>query len=290
MTEPRTLGGILGFAIGDALGAPVEGLPPPPVPVRDMTGGGPCNRKAGCVTDDTCQALAVARSLIGRGGFDPEDILHGLLEMYRRDPGFYGPTSTAVFEQILRGVPGDQAARRVHEARGSRSNGSVMRGPPLGLYFRDPEYVREVSLACSRLTHLDPVTGECSAIVNVMVSRLARGSLPEHALRDALLICGSDEVVGMLSRYWRYPIKPSLDALLTTHAAISVFLSSHSLEEALIGAVNRGGDTDTVGALTGVLSGAHWGYAAIPVRWIEGLQDAAEIRQVAHRLWMTAEQ
>jgi ADP-ribosyl-[dinitrogen reductase] hydrolase len=93
----------------------------------------------------------------------------------------------------------------------------------------------------------------------------------------------------MLSRYWEYSIEPSLDALLATHAALSVFLTAHSIEEALVIAVNHGGDADTVGALTGALSGAHWGYEAIPVRWLESLQAAPEIQQVAHRLWLVAE-
>jgi ADP-ribosyl-[dinitrogen reductase] hydrolase len=280
----------MGLATGDALGAPVESLPPPIVPVRDMVGGGPFHRRAGGITDDTLQALAVARSLIECRRFDPQDMILRLLDAYRQDPGFYGPTSTAVFEQILRGVPPDQASLHVHETTGSRSNGSVMRGSPLGLYFRDPAYVREVSLACSRLTHLDSVAGECSAVVNVMVSRLSRGAPPENALRDALRLCQDEGVIRMLSRFWEYPIDPSLDALLATHAAVSVFLTSPSFEVALTSAINQGGDADTVGALTGALSGAYWGIDAIPARWTDRLQDAEEVWQVADHLWMTAEQ
>jgi ADP-ribosyl-[dinitrogen reductase] hydrolase len=289
LTESRTLGGLLGLATGDALGAPVEGLTPPPVPVRDMTGGGPHHRKAGGLTDDTLQALAVARSLIERHGFDPADLVSRLVDVYRRNPEFFGPTSTGVFEGVLRGIPFDQAARQVHEAGGSRSNGSVMRGPPLGLYYRNPAQVREVSLACSRLTHYDTVAGECSAVVNVMISRLSRGATRERALRDALLECGNEEVRGMLSRYWEYRINPSLDALLATHAAISLFLTAGSFEEALITAVNQGGDADTVGAVTGALAGAYWGVDSIPLRWVYRLQDVESILQVAYLLWRAAE-
>jgi ADP-ribosyl-[dinitrogen reductase] hydrolase len=289
LTESRTMGGLMGLATGDALGAPIESLPPPPVPVRDMTGGGPYHRKVGGITDDTLQALAVARSLIDRRGFDPADLIPRLVNVYRRNPDFFGPTSSAVFEGILQGMSPDQAARRVHEVSGSRSNGSVMRGPPLGLYFRDPVQVREVSLACSRLTHCNPVAGECSAVVNIMVSRMSRGAPREHALRDALLLCENAEVRDTLSRYWEYPVDPSLDALLSTHAAVSLFLAADSLEESLITAVNQGGDADTVGALTGALAGAYWGYTSIPIRWVERLQDAEEIRQVAYELWRMAE-
>jgi ADP-ribosyl-[dinitrogen reductase] hydrolase len=289
LTESRTLGGLVGLATGDALGAPVESFPRPPVPVRDMTGGGPHHRKLGGITDDTLQALAVARSLIKRRMFDPADMMSRLVEAYGQNPGSFGPTSTAVFEQVLRGVPAEQAAQRVHEAAGSRSNGSVMRGPPLGLYFRDPVYVREASLACSRLTHLDPVAGECSAMVNVMVSRMGRGAPREDALRDAILVCENEEVRRVLSRYWVHPVNPALDALLITHAAVSLFFAARSFEEALILAVNQGGDADTVGALTGALGGTYWGIESIPVRWMDRLERVEEIQEVAERLWRVAE-
>jgi ADP-ribosyl-[dinitrogen reductase] hydrolase len=254
-----------------------------------MIGGGPYHRKAGGVTDDTLQAVAVACSLIERHRFDPEDLMSRLIEVYHQNPDFFGPTSSAVFEEILGGTPLEQAARRVHEAGGSRSNGSVMRGPPLGLYFRESTQVRVVSLACSRLTHYDVVTGECSAAINVMVSRMSRGASPQRALQEALQICENSEVRGMLSRYWDYPVEPSLDALLTTHAAVSLFLGADSFEQALITAVNQGGDADTVGALTGALAGAYWGVDSIPIRWLDRLQNADEIHQVAYRLWISAQ-
>ncbi len=279
----------MGLATGDALGAPVESLPPPPVPVRDMIGGGPYHRMPGGITDDTLQALAVARSLIHRRGFDPQDLMLRLIEAYRNHPGFFGPTSTAVFERVMEGMDPCEAALRVHKALGSRSNGSVMRGAPLGIYYRDVTMVRKVSLACSRLTHYDPVAGECSAVVNVMVSRMSRGSPREEALQDALQGCQQEEVREMLSHYGNYSVDPSLDALLTTHAAISVFLSSDSFEDALIAAVNEGGDADTVGAITGALAGGYWGMDEIPARWIDPLQDAEDIRRTAVQLWEVAE-
>jgi ADP-ribosylglycohydrolase len=164
-----------------------------------------------------------------------------------------------------------------------------MRGPPLGLFFRDTVQVREASLACSYLTHRDPVAGECSAVVNIMVSRMSRGAQREHALRDALQGCKDDGVRDMLSRYWEYPVDPSLDALLATHAAVSLFLTTDSFESALIAAVNQGGDADTVGALTGALAGAFFGRESIPVRWVERLPIAERIQQIALQLWKVAE-
>lgn len=179
LQEERVVGMLLGLAVGDAMGAPLEGHPPPSVKVTGMPAGG-------MYTDDTLQALALARSLVVSRGFSPEDCMTRLLEGYLQYPGFYGPTSSAVFRLVLGGVPPLDAAGQVYRTTGgSRSNGSVMRGPPLGIFFSSP-LLEEVSLACSRLTHCDPVAGACSAFVNRMVSDLARGSPREDAFRACL--------------------------------------------------------------------------------------------------------
>ena len=63
------VGALAGLAIGDAMGAPFEGYPPPLRPVTEMRGGGPQMRNAGHYTDDTLQAIAVATSLIHCRGY-----------------------------------------------------------------------------------------------------------------------------------------------------------------------------------------------------------------------------
>lgn len=49
-----------------------------------------------------------------------------------------------------------------------------------------------------------------------------------------------------------------------------------TFEEAIIGAVNHGGDADTIGALTGSLAGARFGYSKIPQIWIDKLDSNAK--------------
>ena len=254
------MGVLLGLAVGDALGAPLEGQPPPARKVREMPAGG-------MYTDDTLQALALARSLVVSRGFSPEDCMARLLEGYLRYPGFYGPTSSAVFSLVMGGMPPRDAAEQVHRTLGgSRSNGSVMRGPPLGVFFSSP-LLEEASLACSRLTHFDPVAGACSAFVNRMVSDLARGSPQGGCLPACLLHVPHPRVLEFLRGFRDHPPDPSLDALLATHCALAVFMGAGSFADAVIRAVNLGGDADTVGAITGSLAGAYWGATAIPPLW-----------------------
>ena len=285
----RAGGALTGLAIGDALGAPLEGLPPYTKTVTDMESGGIHNRIAGNFTDDTLQALAIADSLAFCRGFCPYDIVRRLIYGYRRFPEMYGPTSGAVFELVMEGTDPYRAARIVHRQKGgSRTNGSVMRGPPLGIFYRGTE-VEYYSIRCSELTHADPVAGACSAWLNRMVSDMCRGHSREEALARASRSCGEDEVLGVLGRYDRFDVNPSLDALDTTHAALKIFLHSRSFEEAVVRAVNLGGDTDTIGACCGALAGAFFGIHAIPVRWLSRLNGLSEVTQSAYALWTAAD-
>jgi len=275
------VGVLLGLAVGDALGAPLEGRPPPAIRVTAMPSGG-------MYTDDTLQALALARSLVVSRAFSPDDCMARLLEGYLRYPEFYGPTSSAVFSLVLDGVPPGAAAERVHRILGgSRSNGSVMRGPALGILYSSP-ILEEASLACSRLTHCDPVAGACSAFVNRMVSDLARGHSREAAFRHACSTCRIPEVSGFLRAFRDHAPAPSLDALLATHCALAVFMEGGSFADAVVTAVNLGGDADTIGAVTGALAGAHWGVTAIPLPWRVQLRDHDRITDLAGDLFRVA--
>ena len=208
-----------------------------------------------------------------------------LLAGYQRDPSVYGPTSGRVFELVLGGMDPAAAVLAAHRLSGSsRSNGSVMRGSPIGIFYSGP-LVEACSEACSRLTHFDPVAGACSAFLNRMVSDLCRGASRDQAYGRARSRCRSSEVAAMLGEFRRYDPVPGLDALLATHAALTVFMDGRTFEEMLVTAVNLGGDADTVGALTGTLAGAAFGIAAIPPRWLAALRDLPLVTSTAYRLW-----
>ena len=285
----RAGGALIGLAIGDAMGAPLEGLPPPGRRVRELLPGGRNPRKAGEFTDDTLQALAVAESLAACRGFCPEDILSRMIRDFQRDPSWYGPTSGGVFTLVVQGADPGRAAALVHgRLGGSRTNGSVMRGPPLGIWCAGPE-LEAISCSLSRLTHHDPVAGACSAWVNRMVSDLCRGRSREQAFYRALQRCRSEEVSGYLGQYQAASPVPGLDALEATHASLSVFMDGQDFEEVVSGAVSMGGDADTVGAIAGALAGAAFGVRGIPARWLAGLQDRERVWRAAAGLCEVAQ-
>jgi len=55
----------------------------------------------------------------------------------------------------------------------------------------------------------------------------------------------------------------------------------------VVNAVLGGGDTDTIAAITGVLSGAYNGIEAIPEKWIQKLENKTYIETLAEKLYQT---
>ncbi len=250
-----------------------------------MRPGGRHFRIKGEVTDDTLQAVAVAESLGACRGFDQKDLISRLISGYKKRPEWYGPTSSMFFSLVQSGTLPHLAARLVHKRRGSsRSNGSVMRGFPVGIFYPATR-VYEMSLACSRVTHVDPVAGHCSGFLNTMVSDMCRGIPRKTAFRHARALCTDIEVHAVLGSYEEYTIIPGLDAVECSHAALSCFMNAKTLENALLSAINLGGDADTVGACTGALAGAFWGLDAIPLRWRRDLEGYEELVLLAERVW-----
>ena len=79
----RYQGSLLGLAIGDAMGAPLEFKRPGSFkPVHSMVGGGAFGLKPGEWTDDTSLALCLAESLINCKGFDLKDQLTRYCDWY----------------------------------------------------------------------------------------------------------------------------------------------------------------------------------------------------------------
>jgi ADP-ribosyl-[dinitrogen reductase] hydrolase len=208
-----------------------------------------------------------------------------LIAGYTTSSEWYGPTSSRVFDLVLTGQDPFVAAKNVYSCSGQkRTNGSVMRGPPLGVAFSGPE-LEKVSLLCSRLTHADSTSGWCSAFINRMASRLVRGSPRWPAFEDACHRCGDPEVLGRLVLFREYEPVSSIDPVLSTHAALWAFMTTGSFSEAVGTAAGLGGDADTVAAVCGALAGSYYGISSIPARWRSLLQYQESLIRLADSLY-----
>ena len=292
----RARGCLLGLAVGDALGGPLEFISAEEIvdrhggPVSDMIGGGWLSLRPGQVTDDTDMALALTRSLVERGGYEPEAALVHYLRWFETDPPDVGSTIRGVLSKVVGGVDVGEAARQVHEQSGglSAGNGSLMRIAPLGIRYRnDTHALMDAAQRDSALTHFDPLAGEvCALYCAIIAAKLKGHELLEAPARSEALIealnSTPEEAAGRASEQRGF--------VLTAFAvAFCAYRHFESFEEGLVWAVNLGGDADTNGAVTGALLGARDGVSAIPKRWLDRLEPRAELVALSDQLLESAQ-
>ena len=292
----RAHGCLLGLAVGDALGGPLEFVSAEQIvdlhggPVRDMIGGGWLSLRPGQVTDDTDMARALARSLVERGGYEPEAALAHYVRWFETRPPDIGITTRAVLGRVAAGVDVAEAASQVHEQSGGRSagNGSLMRIAPLAIRYRDDTYaLMEAAQRDSGLTHFDPLAAEVCALYCVLIAAKLKGhDLLEAPARSEALIETLNATPDEAARRASEQVGFVLTAFAVAFCAYRHF---ESFEEGLVWAVNLGGDADTNGAVTGALLGARDGVSAIPERWLERLEPRAELAALADQLLDSAQ-
>jgi ADP-ribosylglycohydrolase len=305
----------MGLAVGDAFGTTLEFTAPPHAPFapmldgphRDIAGGGPFDVAPGQVTDDTQMAVCIAESLRTLGRYDAAEV--AVRYVAWSDVAFdIGIQTADALGRVARGGDAARAGIETWNASGNRSagNGSLMRTAPIGVYFRaDAEARRRASVADSLVTHADPrCVLACAALNAAIAAAVSDGASTREMLAAArtdaratapLLgdLLGGDAVGRGLA-----DVLADLDAAerdapgvsgdeLDMHRSqgfvrvalrLAFFELTHapSFEAALIDVVNRGGDADTNGAITGALLGARHGAAAIPERWRTKVMHALE--------------
>ncbi|MFD0883938.1 ADP-ribosylglycohydrolase family protein [Streptosporangium algeriense] len=296
----RAAGAIVGSAVGDALGAPFEFGPAGAFSARfpalgtgdEMSGG--AGWHAGEATDDTQMAVHVAESLLEHDGLDLPDIFARFLRWAADDPKDIGLQTEDV---LTRGLPWDQAAaahyRSSHRAAG---NGSLMRATPSAVYFA-PEGQRATMDAARRiaaLTHGDPAAWEGTAIFHDLVRVALSGADPLKALPRALAAVHPDHrerYAVVLAPDWhpRQATESNGAVWPCLGSAVWALRTTRGYEEAIRAAIDLGGDTDTVAAVTGGLAGAVYGLTAIPAGWAEPLHvplpgSGGRVLRLAHLL------
>lgn len=279
--QDRFRGVLLGSAAGDALGAPLEFQPArdPNHYVTDMIGGGWLRLAPGEWTDDTQMTLCAVDSLLEKRVFDPDDIARRFVAWLQSNPPDVGNHTRTVLNAIGRGMGWEEASVQAQAANPDNApNGSLMRCSPLALFFyRHPDYVATLSPVFSRITHAHADCEQSCVFLNVAIALLLMGANKQAAVAGAEQACvGASEALKARIRRAqevRNDTSPTGYVLDTLEVAVWAFLHTATLEAALIAVINRGADADTVGAVTGALAGAYYGYSNIPARWQFALQE-----------------
>jgi ADP-ribosyl-[dinitrogen reductase] hydrolase len=292
----KAVGAMLGLAVGDALGGPVEGVGHDDLGGKhtEMTGGGVYGLEPGQGTADTGLALALAGSLIEHGGFDADRVLASYVSWYRSDPPGMSEHMRQVLATVEGGADAYRATSSVHfDGAATSGNGALARATPIGIAFAGREdALRDATVADAALTHFDPLAGKVALLHNQVLSwvlttgpQLVFDQLKNPEWLDDRI---EDVVIPATAGVLGYAVALSREeagsALASLAIALAAFFNADDFEKGLVWAVNLGGDSDTNGAVTGALLGARLGAAAIPERWLAALDRREEIESTGRQL------
>ncbi|MFB8380972.1 ADP-ribosylglycohydrolase family protein [Streptomyces rubiginosohelvolus] len=272
----RVSGAVVGSAAGDALGAPFEFGPTGgftarfPDGVGTLCGGGGWD--PGEATDDTQMAVLVGESLLERGRLDLPDVFDRFRRWAAGEPKDIGLQTEDV---LTNGEPWDLAAALHFQLNGrAAGNGSLMRATTSAVYFAHAgrPATMEAARRIAALTHGDRAAWEGTAVFHELVRAALAGDDPLAAVPGALAEVHADH-----RARWEAVLAPGWHPGLATEfngavwpclgTALWALRTTDTFERALASAVDVGGDTDTVAAVTGGLAGAVYGIGAVPDRW-----------------------
>ncbi|WP_228991348.1 ADP-ribosylglycohydrolase family protein [Streptomyces sp. DH8] len=300
----RVAGAVVGSAAGDALGAPFEFGPAGVFTARFPDGAGTLCGGGGWdpgeATDDTQMAVLAAESLLERDGLDLPDLFDRFRRWAAGDPEDIGLQTEDV---LTGGAPWDLAAALHFQVNGrAAGNGSLMRASTSAVYFARAGRTRTMEAArrIAALTHGDRAAWEGTAVLHELIRVALAGGDPLTAVPGTLAevhAAHRDRWAAVLAPAWHPGLATEFNGAVWSclGTALWALRTTGCFERAPAAAVDVGGDTDTVAAVTGGLAGAVYGIGEVPARWTEPLHvplpgytdrclDTADLLALAARL------
>ena len=314
--KPVTKDCLIGHAIGDALGVPVEFLSREQVRschITEMIGGDsgvPIRSQwimsgvpAGAWSDDTSMTVAAMAAIENeKGKIVPEHIMKNFLDWW--NSGLYTSLGSPfglggiVSESLTRFVKGTPPLKCGGTETRHNGNGSLMRILPFSLLCiasnkSEAETVELIGIGSS-LTHAHDISKMSCFIytefLRILVQSKDKNAAFQHILDIDYKKYYSKEAIDALAQLLSPSFKSIKDTAIsekngyvvpTLESALYSILTTTSFEQALLTSINMGYDTDTIGAVTGGLAGALYGYDAIPKRWLDKLKERQQLEELA---------
>jgi ADP-ribosylglycohydrolase len=315
--EPRFVGCLLGCAVGDALGAPFEGLWSTSIPDEELLLRGFAEFEGyprGQFTDDTQLTVATVEAIVDARGVEPGRIARAIAGLWKHDsvigPG--GACTRAALNFLKTGN-----WRTCGAPEGQAGNGTAMRTAALGLFFaHEPAPLPDAAATVSRITHRDPrsvaggvaiakaaqvlatesdlsPTRFCNAVASAMYPYDA---VFAELVRELPARLGEDRHVALDKIAWAGMGTPEFDRPIITPFVVPTVLAAlwtvlrfpDSWPRAVAAAIRLGGDVDTLGAIVGAVMGAKLGVDSIPQHLARDVVDADRLRVLAARYHLLA--
>lgn len=299
-----TRDGIIGLAIADAMGVPLEGMTRDVLinePVVEMMGNLANNMPKGSFSDDTSLTLATVDAIIQKGKVDTKEIANNFVKW--ADEGAYTPTGVAfgigsttneAIDRIKDGIKPEKCGLK--EGR-NNGNGSLMRMCPIIYYAYakrlNSKKVLELVTKVSSITHANEVSIlACFIYVMFGIELLEQKDFYSAYQRIRTLNYSkfSEEALSKFDRILVKDIrtmnvndiKSTGYVVDTLEATFWLLFNTETYNQAVIGAINLGGDTDTIGACTGAMAGIVYTLEKINPIWRETLLKYDYIDNMCH--------
>jgi ADP-ribosylglycohydrolase len=296
---------LYGFIVGDAMGVPIEFEDREKLinkPVTSMLGYGSHDVEAGVYSDDTSMTLATMDSIIKQNGIiNYNDIADRFCNWVNNneytatnkvfDIGM--TTKYALIKYFNNKIDATMCGGTNINENG---NGSLMRMLPIALYcfyknIKDDNEIFTLVKNSSSITHAHDISIlGCYIYVRYVISlletknkissynfikKLDYSMFIEEGKLEYSRILFSD-----ISTLNINDINSSGYVVDTLESVFWIVLNCISYNESIIGAINLGGDTDTIGAITGSIAGILYGYDNISKRWLSKLKNKDYIDEI----------
>lgn len=315
----RVYGALIGQAVGDALGAPTEGMTREEITskygwVDDFVSDDPAG------TDDTEYAVLSARIVLKYGHeLTPGDVTaEWRKNLVEQDGGFYGGgfSEMTAINNLRAGLVAPQTGTDNHEMW---SDGTAMRIAPVGVFCAgNPREAARLAAIDAQVSHARDGIYCGQAVAAAVAAALVESSW-EAVIDAGLAVVPADSwSARMIARAVdigrRAPgLRSAVDQLYeeislfhypwadvapeATALAFGVLAaSSGDYVDAVLAGVNVGRDADTIAAMAGGIAGALHGAEAVPERWRVRINrvrghcikavagtDLAELAEALHR-------
>lgn len=295
---------LLGLAVGDALGVPVEFRPRYELehsPVEGMSGWGTWNRPPGTWSDDSSLSFCLAETLCS--GYDLGDLARRFVDW--KDHGYWtadgvafsvGRSTLRSIDRLRAGI--DHPTHAGQRREQDNGNGALMRILPAAFFVRGRPAEERSWIVCeiASVTHSHRRSQlGCVLLVEIALG-LLMGRTPLDAYRIAVMEFGARFAAepelpaygrilcGKLERLPAKDVVSSGYIVDTLEAALWCLLTTSDFRSAALKAVNLGGDADTVASTVGGLAGLAYGEESIPREWLDPLARRQDILDLADRL------
>lgn len=290
--KDRALGGFLGLACGDALGAVVEFCPRGSFkPLSDMRSGGKFRLPKGHWTDDTSMAICLAESLVSKPEFDPLDQMNRYYEWAGTGKNSSLPYTFGVGKQVAFMLGEFKKTGNPYTPRTDSKysgNGSLMRLMPVILrYHGNTEDVLNYAELSSKTTHATTEAIQSCQYFSKLILRIFQGIPKEKLFQDEEAL-QFDKLTSICLGEFKNKTSDSVGSvgyvIDSLEAALWAFWHTENFRDAVLMAANLGDDADTNASICGQIAGAYYGVKNIPKEWLECLYRREDIEKLALQL------